>query len=431
MKNIKNIITINLKSIILILLYTVSYIAQFIYGIFMNISIIMTVISSVFAIEVFCYSLYEILKDVWKLGIEEILTALFPDIIIVIIMCTIPVAVISAVFSLAANLISNIISIIPKMFVHIINKAKKMRNNCKAKYETINKNSNFFVKLLYIFYFVFNFLVGITEFITTKMTIIGLLFILGLSGYLYTNKDTFFEILNFTSKGEQNFTLIFIITIMLMLVFIACQTTEYLKAFCKFFYSNSYSVEDLIDFVDDKKIKEVKKDFFNNSQKNQNEMIDKINKILSFLSEAKNFEKKLGKYAEYLGFEEIKNDLSAYCNYADKVKSCYNKIANNNITVIEINETFRYMLNAEQFMNKINRTLNELIHETKWEKNTQNTSSYQSNVKSIFFQGCETKDKLEKTYKSLCRAYHPDNGGDEETFKRMNEEYNKLHKQFN
>lgn len=41
-----------------------------------------------------------------------------------------------------------------------------------------------------------------------------------------------------------------------------------------------------------------------------------------------------------------------------------------------------------------------------------------------FFGGCDTPEKLEKRYKALCRTYHPDNEfGDEETFKRMQTEY--------
>ena len=43
---------------------------------------------------------------------------------------------------------------------------------------------------------------------------------------------------------------------------------------------------------------------------------------------------------------------------------------------------------------------------------------------SVFFSGCTTPEKLEKRYKSLCKAYHPDaEGGDTETFQRMQEEY--------
>lgn len=46
---------------------------------------------------------------------------------------------------------------------------------------------------------------------------------------------------------------------------------------------------------------------------------------------------------------------------------------------------------------------------------------------SVFFAGCTDSEKLEKRYKSLCKAYHPDTGGgDTETFQKMQEEYNTL-----
>lgn len=46
---------------------------------------------------------------------------------------------------------------------------------------------------------------------------------------------------------------------------------------------------------------------------------------------------------------------------------------------------------------------------------------------SVFFAGCNTVEKLDKRYKSLCKAYHPDEtGGDIETFQKMQEEYIRL-----
>ena len=46
---------------------------------------------------------------------------------------------------------------------------------------------------------------------------------------------------------------------------------------------------------------------------------------------------------------------------------------------------------------------------------------------STFFAGCDTLDKLEKRYKSLCKAYHPDMvEGDTSTFQKMKLEYESL-----
>ena len=46
---------------------------------------------------------------------------------------------------------------------------------------------------------------------------------------------------------------------------------------------------------------------------------------------------------------------------------------------------------------------------------------------STFFAGCDTPEKLEKRYKNLCKAYHPDSSeGDTETFQKMQAEYQSL-----
>lgn len=46
---------------------------------------------------------------------------------------------------------------------------------------------------------------------------------------------------------------------------------------------------------------------------------------------------------------------------------------------------------------------------------------------SVFFNGCNTLDKLEKRYKSLCKTYHPDAGTeDSKNFRKMQKEYNAL-----
>ena len=46
---------------------------------------------------------------------------------------------------------------------------------------------------------------------------------------------------------------------------------------------------------------------------------------------------------------------------------------------------------------------------------------------NLFFAGCNSVDAVEKRYKSLAKVYHPDMPtGDEETFKMMREEYEKV-----
>lgn len=40
-----------------------------------------------------------------------------------------------------------------------------------------------------------------------------------------------------------------------------------------------------------------------------------------------------------------------------------------------------------------------------------------------FFEGCSSEEELKKRYKALCKVYHPDVGGHEETFKVLQNQY--------
>lgn len=60
---------------------------------------------------------------------------------------------------------------------------------------------------------------------------------------------------------------------------------------------------------------------------------------------------------------------------------------------------------------------------------SQNASSAvgDNNHSFDFFSGCLTEEDIKRRYKALCRAYHPDVGGHEETFKILQNQYeNKL-----
>lgn len=67
--------------------------------------------------------------------------------------------------------------------------------------------------------------------------------------------------------------------------------------------------------------------------------------------------------------------------------------------------------------------------ESNSEEEQETTIARAEDVKppSRFFVGCDTLEKLDHRYKSLCKTYHPDyNSGDEETFKEMKAEYEEL-----
>lgn len=50
-------------------------------------------------------------------------------------------------------------------------------------------------------------------------------------------------------------------------------------------------------------------------------------------------------------------------------------------------------------------------------------------MKQKFFEGIRTRQELRKAFLALLKKYHPDNGGDAETCKILNAEYEKLMKE--
>lgn len=81
---------------------------------------------------------------------------------------------------------------------------------------------------------------------------------------------------------------------------------------------------------------------------------------------------------------------------------------------------FQKMIPKIQALEKQKKEIEQMVAKLKDEYSNPAGSA-------VFFAGCDTPEKIEQRYKSLCKTYHPDTGnGDEDTFKRMVEEYNQL-----
>lgn len=64
-------------------------------------------------------------------------------------------------------------------------------------------------------------------------------------------------------------------------------------------------------------------------------------------------------------------------------------------------------------------------HEEYHEEQHENQSAQGNGL--VYFSGCDSLEKVEKRYKMLARAFHPDVGsGDEESFKKMQREYEQV-----
>ena len=76
----------------------------------------------------------------------------------------------------------------------------------------------------------------------------------------------------------------------------------------------------------------------------------------------------------------------------------------------------------EKLMPRIDKI--EELHKKVEQQMERLRENREKKVAEGFFNGCDTIEKLEKRYKALCKTYHPDSeAGDEETFKKMKDEY--------
>lgn len=71
--------------------------------------------------------------------------------------------------------------------------------------------------------------------------------------------------------------------------------------------------------------------------------------------------------------------------------------------------------NAVQLSKQINKEIMRII--------TLNASSQTEQKTFDFFAGCTTREEIRHRYKALCKVYHPDVGGHEETFKSLQQQY--------
>lgn len=111
--------------------------------------------------------------------------------------------------------------------------------------------------------------------------------------------------------------------------------------------------------------------------------------------------------------------LSTYKQYTSDVDSLIQTISTYNNQIPP--EIFDEMVPLIKRLDVNKQKIEELTEKILATEQATSTAS--------FFSGCTSMEKLEKRYKALCKVYHPDSGnGDEETFKCMCGEYEKMKK---
>lgn len=177
-----------------------------------------------------------------------------------------------------------------------------------------------------------------------------------------------------------------------------------------------HAYEDFNEFVSD----------YNQLVRYTEQMIDEI-KEKRFLKETTNtininidkfymFTNKVLILADKMGSELADGKLSSFRKDLKQAVICLQNIEEL-YTVLET-------LSSEGITKEEYERMEEQRHQKEARKNYEEPK-VETKV-NTFFAGCETMEQAEKRYRSLCKIYHPDNGGDTETFKRISQEYQKV-----
>lgn len=109
--------------------------------------------------------------------------------------------------------------------------------------------------------------------------------------------------------------------------------------------------------------------------------------------------------------------LSCWGSYMRNLENLVNQFTENNgVTSEQLKKMIPQIQQLDRQREDVQKLTDKLTEEL------QNPAG-----SSIFFAGCDSLEKLEKRYKSLCKTYHPDMGdGDTETFQKMKAEYENI-----
>lgn len=142
-----------------------------------------------------------------------------------------------------------------------------------------------------------------------------------------------------------------------------------------------------------------------------NEYMDKLNR---HFEEAEAFQAETQVIIQKSENQVLRSLLGEYMNKAVELSEKMNKLPNK-ISVPE----FEKLIPLIKQLDSLKEDIRKL--------NIKMAAYTPEGVSSGFFAGCDSLQKLEKRYKALCKTYHPDSeAGDEETFKKMQEEYEEL-----
>ena len=312
-------------------------------------------------------------------------------------------------------------------------------NICSEEYKCISDDNKIKNRLFCIFYTMLNILNKIIIILLSHSMLISFLCSISIFigtiiyGNIIINRDFGINIVSyicmFNWRSNLEGIVLYILTIgglALVLINIGIEFEEWAEELktstldCKKYVDSILNKNDLLEeslfsnkTTGDENIEKYNK-YIDYLQNHINELEELLQRIATIeIDKNENITLK-NKYISYITtFNEVMNSIEKYNGEIplNKLKRLIPKIKELNILKEDVNKLF-YKAYESQGYNKDNKAQEK---------------SNNSFKKTSFFTGCDTKEKLEKRYKSLCKTYHPDmECGDEETFKAMKEEYDSL-----
>lgn len=145
--------------------------------------------------------------------------------------------------------------------------------------------------------------------------------------------------------------------------------------------------------------------------------------------------------AQTISDMQMMNELFSYNEDFDKYSAVLNQRLENIRGMLNDGQAKHVedeLSNLDEFYSKLKLLMSNLSYVSsnddfsRWFEQEENKEEYTNTSKTSdsfsFFEGCKTKTEVDKRYRALAKAFHPDTGcGDEAMFNKMKEEYDNLH----
>ncbi len=432
------IIKINILSIIALPLLIISTILKVIIGLVENVFTVIAIII------MFCLTIGVVIMlgslfngDI-TMGEMVMMCALFTLAFLVIRMAfylivAIPLLGVLMAFEFISAIVVSITESITAFYINLYIKLLEQYEQLKTENILLNFFSYIFLNILNTIHNVLKNIFLYFKFISATVFFIGIYKI-----YTFLNNDTLkSENLTFVEYVFAQDTAIVVTSIILIIVTIVCiililmlitdSMVEYGKIL-ELVYNEEYEKFEYDNYKNIDYFKDV--DFnVGNSNIYEDDFIELTNKFEEMTDE---FESLMEKVNLAIEIKENILLIQKFNRYADTLNKISEKIRKENTEKIKYkNFVIKYNNDINSAM-KLRESIYKIVLETLGEagkayNNSSNESSYSyNNEDNIFFKGCDTEEKLKKTYRKLCKTYHPDEGGDIDTFKKITAEYESL-----